>query len=92
MDIVTLYLVFVIGLGSIHYGILLCIVYVTYSRMIVLNSQYRLNRDTNMSVIFAYIILFIFLLSLPVGSVLGVSQPVGRPPPCHPLITNVQFT
>ena len=85
MDIVTLYVVSVIGLGSIPYGILLCIVFVTCSRMIVLYSQYRVNRATNVFVIFVHVILFIFLLPLHVGSVLGVSQPVGRSPPCHPL-------
>ena len=36
MDVVTSYLVFGTGLGFVHYGVLLYILYITYSRMIVL--------------------------------------------------------
>lgn len=56
MDSVASYLVFGIEPGSVHYGIFLDIVYVTYSRMIVLYSRYRVNQSTNMSIIFVYII------------------------------------
>ena len=79
MDVVTPYLVFAIELGSLHYGLLLYTTFVICSRMIVLYSRSRLNRRTNMSFVFVYVILFFFLLPLRVGSVLGVSQPVGVP-------------
>ena len=85
MDIVTSYLPFVTGPSSIHYGILLCIVYLTCSRMIVLYFWYRVNRGTNLLSIFVYVILSLFLLPLRMGLVLGVSQHVGRSPPCIPL-------
>ena len=43
-----------------------------------------------MLVVFVYAILFLFLLPLCVGSVLGVPQPVGCSPPCI-LIHNTWF-
>lgn len=73
------------GLVSVNYGILLCIICVTCFRMIVLYFRYRVNRGTKMFVIFDYVILLLFFLPLHVGPVLGVSQPIGRSPPCIPL-------
>ena len=80
MDVVTLYLVSVTRLGFVHYGMFLYIVYVTCFRVIVLFSGYWVNRGTNMFVIFVYVILFLFLLPLPMGSILGISQPMGHSP------------
>ena len=90
MDIVASYLVSRIGLGFVYYGILLRIVCITCSRMIVLYSQYRVNQGRKMFVIFVYVTLFFVLLPFRVGYVLGVSQPVGRSPPCIPLHNTVR--
>ena len=72
----TSYLVFGTGLGFMHYGIYLYIVYVTHSRLIVLYSLYRVNRSTNMLVVFAYITYY----SCFASTVFGLC--VGRFPTC----------
>ena len=82
MDIKTSYLVFGTGLGYVHCGIRLYIVYVTCSRMIVLYSWYRVDRGIHMFVVFVNVTLFLFSLPLRLGSECSVSQPVGRSPPC----------
>ena len=73
MDIIASYLVSITRPSSVHYGILLSIVYIICSRMIVLYSWYRVNWGTNMFVVFVYIILFSFLFPLRVGSMCCVS-------------------
>lgn len=80
MDVVILYLVFVIGLGSIHYKILLYIVYITCSRMIVLYSLYWVVFLVLYCIVFVSITIFLFLLPLRMGFVLGVYQLMGRSP------------
>ena len=86
----TLYLVSRSGPESVHYGIVFYIAYIICSRMIVLYSQYKVNLGTNMPIVFVYIILFLFLLPLRLGFVLGVSQLGGHSPPWHPLY-NIWF-
>ena len=83
------YLVSGTRLGSVHYGIYLYIVYITCSRMIVLYSQYRVNWGTNMSVVFINATLFLFVVPLRLGFVLGISKPMGLFAPCCPLHDNV---
>ena len=55
-EIVTSYLVSRTGPSFVHYGILLYIVYVTYSRMLVLYFRYRVNWGINMLVVFVCVI------------------------------------
>ena len=85
MDTETSCLVFGIASSYVHCGIHLYIVYVILSRMIVLYSRYRVNRGTNMSIVLIDITLFLFLLLLRLGSVLGFPNLWVRSPPCCPL-------
>ena len=85
VDIVTSYLVSRTRLGYGHCEIFLYIVYIIYSRIIVLYSRYRANRATNMTIVFVNVILILFMLPLCLGCILGVSQLGGRYPPCHSL-------
>ena len=55
MKLVTLYLCFWDWTWNVHCGICLYIEYVTLSRLIVLYSQYRVNRGTNLSVVLYYV-------------------------------------
>ena len=54
----TSYVISKTGPCYVQYGTFLYIVYVTCSRMNVLYSHYRVNRGTNMYVIFCFVTLY----------------------------------
>ena len=89
VDIETSHLCFWDWTCNVHCGFHLYLVYGTLSRLTVLYSRYRVNRGTNMFVVFKYVILLLFRFhcdwnersAFPTGRV--------RSPSCCPLHNNI---
>ena len=78
-----------LGLNLVLYILrYLFIVYITLFRLIVLYSQCRVNRGTNLSVVLYNAITFCFASTAHLGLCVGRSQLVGRSPLCFSPLHN----